>query len=325
MKNLDNFGESIDRLLNVDVVGRGIIHNLYNRARQIENAPLALHAATALFNTVKSGDNVILTTGFPIPPTMVPETDGPLGAVVLARAFHTVLGANSIVVAEEDALDVTAALAKAIEIPASKPEQHDDVMVFRGFPLAEKIATDYSTSLLNEFQPSALVAIEKVGRNRRGIYHKMNGNDISNYAIKVDPLFVEAETKGILTIGIGDGGNEIGMGQILDAVRQYVPNGAMCKCPCRGGIACETTTRHLVTATVSNWGAYGIAACLSALNGTVEALHSGDKERILLMEASRKGAVDGVTGESTPSCDGLSEETHVHFVELLRELTAHSI
>lgn len=325
MISLDNLGESIDRLLNVDVVGRGIIHHLYKEARQIAEKPLALHAAKALFNTVKSGDTVIITTGFPIPPTMVPETDGPLGAVILVKAFSTILGAQSVVVAEDDALNVIAALAGAIDLTKLKSDQQNDVMVFREFPLAEKLARDYSTSLLHEFKPSALLAIEKVGRNRHGIYHKMNGNDISSHAIKVDHLFLEAEKRGILSVGIGDGGNEIGMGTVLDAVRQHVPNGFICNCPCGGGIACETQTKHLVTATVSNWGAYGVAACLSALNGNDEALHSGSDERILLMEASQKGAVDGVTGESTPSCDGLSDEVHVHFVELLKELTTHFI
>jgi hypothetical protein len=325
MVSLKNLGESIDRLLNVDVVGRGIIHYLYSEARHLAKAPLALNAATALFNTVKSGDSVIITTGFPIPPTMVPETDGPLGAIVLAKAINTILAAQTVIIAEDDALKVVSALAETIGLSKRKSDPLDDGIVFRSFPLTEKVARDYSFSFLREFNPSALIAIEKVGRNHRGIYHKMNGNDISNYAIKVDHLFLEAEKSGIPSIGIGDGGNEIGMGKILDAVRKYVPNGSACNCPCRGGIACETQTNHLVTATVSNWGAYGVAACLSALYDNQAGLHSGDDERLLLMEASRNGAVDGVTGERTPSCDGLTDEVHAHFVELLRELTMHYI
>ena len=55
------------------------------------------------------------------------------------------------------------------------------------------------------------------------------------------------------TIGIGDGGNEIGMGKLpAGLIAQHVPNGAQ--------IACVTSCDHLVVAGVSNWGAYGLAA-----------------------------------------------------------------
>ena len=50
---------------------------------------------------------------------------------------------------------------------------------------------------------------------------------------------------------------------IKDAVRRYVPFGERCQCPCGGGIAPEQPVDALVVASVSNWGAYGIAAAVS--------------------------------------------------------------
>lgn len=325
MTNLKLLGESVDKLITVDVSGRGVIHALYKAARQITGAPLGLSAAQALLDTIKPDDNVLITTGFPIPPTMAPETDGPLGALVLARFLSLEMGAKIILITEKDALDVTLVLAESLGMTVSRSEHYESELSLLSFPIVEKAALQYAIKTLKDFNPSAIIAVEKVGRNRRGVYHKMSGNDISANAIKVDNLFIEAEKRGVLTIGVGDGGNEIGMGQISEAVRKYVPYGEICECPCRGGIACEIKTDQLVAATVSNWGAYGIIACLSAVMGKTEGLHSGEMERVLLVEASRRGAVDGVTGKTAPSCDGLYDEVHAHLVELLRELTEHFI
>jgi hypothetical protein len=49
------------------------------------------------------------------------------------------------------------------------------------------------------------------------------------------------------SVGIGDGGNEVGMGKILDTILQSsIPNAS--------SIACIVPTDHLIVASVSNWG-----------------------------------------------------------------------
>ena len=58
----------------------------------------------------------------------------------------------------------------------------------------------------------------------------------------------------IVTIGIGDGGNEIGMGKVLERVNTNVKNG--CE------IACTVASDYLVTAGVSNWGGYALAKAI---------------------------------------------------------------
>jgi hypothetical protein len=248
---------------------------------------------------------------------MAPETDGPLGALILSKALNSTLGVNTVMIAEKETLNLISAMERSINL---FKDTSDDYLTLLGFPKDTNSANEYSVAILDEFLPSAVIAIEKVGRNRRGIYHNMRGYDISSSSIKVDQLFINADMRNILTIGIGDGGNEIGMSGIAEVIKQHIPHGAVCNCPCGSGITCDTETDYLITADVSNWGAYGLAACLSAITENIESLHNGESERNLLSIACDNGALDGVTGKCTPSADGLTYQTHVYVVELLKEL-----
>jgi hypothetical protein len=44
-----------------------------------------------------------------------------------------------------------------------------------------------------------------------------------------------AKARSIVTIGVGDGGSEIGNGLIYDAARQIQPYGLKCQCDCEDG------------------------------------------------------------------------------------------
>ena len=59
-------------------------------------------------------------------------------------------------------------------------------------------------------------------------------------------------------MGIGDGGNEVGMGKVRQQVMQHIPNGEK--------IASSVCTDQLIAAGVSNWGAYALAAALYVLH-----------------------------------------------------------
>ena len=61
----------------------------------------------------------------------------------------------------------------------------------------------------------------------------------------------------ITTIGIGDGGNEVGMGKVCEKVISTVPHGKE--------IATEVSCDYLVTCGVSNWGGLALAVGLYAL------------------------------------------------------------
>jgi hypothetical protein len=121
--------------------------------------------------------------------------------------------------------------------------------------------------------------------------------------------------RGLVTIGIGDGGNEIGMGKIPWAVIcRNIPNGGL--------VACRVPTDHLIVCGVSNWGAYGLAAGVRLLRGASAEtdLFDLDREQALLEIMVEKGPlVDGVSGQPTVSVDGLPIEQYLEPLRRLQE------
>ena len=83
----------------------------------------------------------------------------------------------------------------------------------------------------------------------------MRGRDVTAATRPAHLLFEKMPwtmVGGRTTIGIGDGGNEIGMGKLSWAtIRKNVPQG--------GEVACRVPTDYLIVAGVSNWGAYALA------------------------------------------------------------------
>ena len=138
-------------------------------------------------------------------------------------------------------------------------------------------------------------------------------------------LAERAKAEGVFTIGIADGGNEIGCGLILDAVRDVQPFGRVSKNPEDGGIATVTTTDVLVFAAVSNWGAYGVAAALAGLLGDLRVLHDTDTERRMLERCVDAGAMDGVEARLVPLVDGTSPAVQQSLLTMLREIVALSL
>ncbi|MFQ6068797.1 MAG: glutamate cyclase domain-containing protein, partial [Candidatus Bathyarchaeia archaeon] len=81
-------------------------------------------------------------------------------------------------------------------------------------------------------------------------------------------------------------------------------------------IAAATSADVLVISGVSNWGSYGIAACLSLLKG-FEYRHDKETELQLLEKAVRTGAIDSITLENKPFVDGLSPSINGIVVNLI--------
>src|SRR5690606_37507077 len=123
--------------------------------------------------------------------------------------------------------------------------------------------------------------------------------------------------RGIPTIGIGDGGNEMGMGNANGILRSLLIFGDP---KYNGGIVPAKETDFVIPATVSNWGGYGLAAALAAMLHSPEIMHDEAAERRMLTASSFQGLIDGVTGTTGTSSDGLSEDVHVAIVGLLRAL-----
>jgi hypothetical protein len=300
--------DPIDHVLALDPGGRGIGHFF--------QAGGALRAARALARARR----VLIVTGFVVADGM-PETDGPPGAAVLGRALRR-LGAHVRYTSDPVVLPALEASLRVLGEPA-------DVFAYPE-------GRDAAASVLAREQPTHLVAIERPGRNRGGDYLNARGLSVAQWNRPLDEMFLrpgrtrvrshappgqpthvstrprgtryDSRTSRPITIGIGDGGNEIGMGCVR---ARLVREGSL-----MARIASTVTVDHLVVAGVSNWGAYGIVAQLGRLSGQ-RLVHASAEERALIDACVAAGAVDGLTRRPQPTVDALDTDTHAAVVALL--------
>ena len=273
----------IDQLLALDPGARGIA-GFFVRG-----------GAAAAARSLARGTDALITTGFAVGPGE-PETDGPPGAASLGRALR-LLGKRVRFVT--DAVTVPPLHAALEALGERLP-----IETFHPGASPEEAAR----RLLAEHKPSHLVAIERPGRARDGDYKNARGASVRDWNAPLDALFL-VPARGRTTIGVGDGGNEIGMGNVRARVARTSP--------VLRAIASVVTVDHLVVAGTSNWGAYGIVAELSALAGR-DLLHGAEDERRMVEACVRAGAVDGLTRRSEATVDGLPLAAHVGMLELLR-------
>eukprot|EP01125_Pyxidicula_operculata_P014399 TRINITY_DN4792_c0_g1_i2.p1 TRINITY_DN4792_c0_g1~~TRINITY_DN4792_c0_g1_i2.p1 ORF type:complete len:146 (+),score=33.20 TRINITY_DN4792_c0_g1_i2:499-936(+) len=142
----------------------------------------------------------------------------------------------------------------------------------------------------------------------------MRGIDNSPNTAKIDSLFLKAFGTGVLTIGIGDGGNEIGMGNVLEGVEKHVPLGDK--------IGTKVKCDHLITAGVSNWGGYALAAALYSVapSPTINMLPNIEDEENILKSIVDAGAVDGTTSKSVMAVDGMDWAVHKDIVHQINSI-----
>jgi hypothetical protein len=276
--------------------------------------------------------SVAVVTGFFIPHGEPPacETDGPLGAVFLARVLSALripvllIADRSMGNALEAGLDGAQLSAEAsgvatayIDAPPHDIAWVDSVVFAADGPYSHLIAlervgpshTSDSLGLQPGSTPAVVAAWESsVPAAERDRCHSMRGRDITAFTAPAHLLFEHAARLApqVTTIGIGDGGNEIGMGKVpWDTIRRNIPNGGL--------IACRVPTDHLIVAGVSNWGAYALAAGVLLLRGEKgnASLFDPDRERELLRLMVERGPlVDGVVGRPTTTVDGLTWEQY---------------
>ncbi len=309
---VEHICEGIDRLITLDLGGRGVIYRLYEAARSKTRGPLVLNAAERILENLKERDFVLITTGFRVLPDKVQETDGPLGAASLLKSLSFSLNTRPIIVTERESLGI---VESAIISLGFKKVSNLGELIEKGafmtidFPYDSSAAEEAAERLIDEYSPSLLLAVEKAGMGADGKYHTMRGFDVTELHAKVEPLFERARKAGILTVGIGDGGNEVGMGNIREAVEKYVPNGQT--------IAAVSRVDSLICAAVSNWGGYGLSATIALLTGRKEALHTSSEEEIMLKSIVEAGAIDGITGKRELSVDNIPLKVHSSIIKIL--------
>ena len=320
-----NVGENLDALMNLDPRGYGVCRILYAGSRKATGKPLTMHAAQTLVDAVKPGDLVYILTGFVLLPHKVPEMDGMVSSMLLARALVLAFGAKPIIVCPEDSvqavkncaaivgLHIYEDIADVLELPMSMGVQRFTKDVSR--------AGDEADALLAQGMPAAVISIEAPGANDVGVYHNAGGLDAKSVV-----LWEKLRALGVPSVAIGDLGNEIGMGKIADHIRSFVPFTAHdeCSCGCKGGILAASTTDSIITATCSDWGCYGLMAALAYLLRNIDILHTEEMEAEVMRTAARSGMID-MTGSLLPGIDGFNLKMNVSILSLMRQCTDYAL
>ncbi|SCL28204.1 protein of unknown function [Micromonospora pallida] len=319
-------GENLDRLITVDARGDGICRVIYDAARALTDEPLTLTAARLLVDHVAPGDRVLILTGFLIPPGDVPETDGPIGSAVLAHALVRALRAVPVFACEPQAFAVVDAALRgaglAVVDDVATAEERGNTAALVPFPRDAADPAALAAALAQDIRPAVCVAVERPGANRQGQYHFAGGANVTASIARVDALFAEVARRGSRTVAIGDFGNELGMGAIADAVRAETPAGGSCGCGCGGGTANEASADATVACTVSDWGAYALAAAVGHLTDRPEALPTTETYRRVAEAACAAGAIDGTSRLAVPDIDGVPAAYHLRLFDQLRDVVA---
>jgi D-glutamate cyclase len=246
-----------------------------------------------------------LITGFFVPLGMPPaaETDGPVGAALLARGFGEI-GVPCRLATDEPCRSACTVALAAAGAPAAPVDA-----VAIGASLAGLIETWRAARITHA------VSIERCGRSCDGSPRNMRGEDISAYTAPLDDLFTAGPWD---TIAIGDGGNEIGMGAL--------PRGLLGRqVDHEAAIACATPANHLIVAGVSHWGAYALLGALAVIRADWRRplLHCLDEalDRHILEVMLRDGpAVDGVSRRQTLTIDNFDLMFHHEKLRMIRTL-----
>lgn len=240
---------------------------------------------------------VLIVTGFPVRSAGVAETDGPLGARDVGAALLA-LGKEALHATDALGAPLLSALGCDPLVPAGlEPGREPRERVERAWAFLREVGADL------------LVAIERPGRAADGQYRNMRGEEITAMVSALDEPFLLARQLSIPTVGVGDGGNEVGMGRVTEQVAASVREGAR--------IASVVPVDHLVVSGVSTWGAWGLVAALSRLAGR-DLLPDADETAAGLAALVAAGARDGVTARAEATIDGLPLEASLAVLSELR-------
>lgn len=289
--------------------------SLYRAARRRVGQPLAAAAAARLATRLRRRDRVLLTTGLVTSRIPRGETDGPPGAAVLARALIRRCGVTVALLAEEAVCEPLRATLEALAAEGEGDGWLSGVVV-RPFPSDPAAARENRPSPVPGVS-RAVISIEKLGPNTEGVIHNLRGQDVTATQARVDLLFGGANRARVLTVGVGDRGNELGLGELASRPRR-------CACPCGGWLECAIPAQAPVVAFSSNWGAYAVAAALGAGEADTPLVHRPATEARMLRRLAKTGAVDGVTGRREPTVDGVSLHVQAAIVGMLHALVRAS-
>jgi len=329
----DITGEAIDQLITIEAKNRGMPHNvlkpMYSAARKLVGGrPISMVAAERLKAALGPKDSVLILTGAGYAPTMPKgESDGPPGAASIARILYKGLGAVPVYVSEACHADPIIASSEAAGLMVKRFEDARDRHLGAALeigPATQAEVPAWVEAVLARTNPKAVISTERLGPGTDGYMHyatalPLQGPDKACTADVVDisPILVEARRRGILTIGIGDHGNELGFGAIREAVVQAMP---------KGDVLCTTVATDIVLpAMMSNWGCYGIEAALAWLLRKPELLHSPAQEARILRACLDAGGLEAMYCTTDFIVDNLAGETSMAALQLLKDIVGKNL
>lgn len=343
--------DEFERFIHRDPARRGLCASELNGVGQA--APQRLGAgqlSASAMELAKNAQRVAIVTGFFIPHAQSPcaETDGPPGSLFLAHCLQA-LGVEAAVITDGPCAPAVRAAAEGIGFPLDRlfvaplkavtwcdeflrsefahglthliaiervGPSHTPESVGSG---EWRVGSDKNSELSSSRSPLDTFLAD-VAPEHHNCCHNMRGVCIDAHTAPLHLLFerlpdFRPEAR---TIGVGDGGNEIGMGSIPWAeLRRRLTGEHAGRVPCR--IACDFN----IVAGTSNWGAMALAAGVCLLRDRLDVLQSWTRERHRewLEHLVENGpAVDGVTGRREATVDGLPFLTYIQPWEgILRE------
>ncbi|MCX8118888.1 MAG: DUF4392 domain-containing protein [Desulfobacterota bacterium] len=323
------------------------------RDHRWQNLPMAPYSDLlgAVTSLTAHGRKAMIVTGFYIPAGDPPatETDGPPGALILAEGLRE-LGMEVSLLSDEYTLPALSAGLTLLGLsngeiplvcfPIEHCEAKEDSSLSRRFveelfhgPLAEDL--------------SHLIFIERVGPNHtlesflaqrregspplkefqsilppslRNRCFNSRLEDITRFTAKTHLLleFQKNHRLPLVTIGIGDRGNEIGAGKIPWEVFYHHST------TYREPVFCSRIeTDHFISCGVSNWGGYALMAGVALARGRLDLIEkiTSEKEGEVLSHLIHHGpAVDGLTCRQDHSVDGIEFKDYMKVVERLKAI-----
>lgn len=319
----------LDQVIRRDPARRGLASYVDDQRR-----PLLLdQVKPAARDLAEHGRHVLLVTGFSVTTDVgvTAETDGPPGTIYLAAMLRAA-GIDALIATDAYAAPLLRAGLAAARLPSdlltvfaqtsNNAAARAEVLAWRerrgdgSIPFshlvaiervgpshtAESIASQYGLDDARRAQFERLVPPEE-----RDVCHNMRGVSIDGATAPLHVLFEEPPPTDRRprprTIGIVDGGNEIGCGSIpWDVLQRATAQGA------GATIACRIKTHHTILAGISNWGAYALGASVAMLceNRDTVKNWTADKQRSVIRAIVEVGCgVDGITKRREPTVDGL--------------------
>ncbi len=347
---------ALEALVHCDPAGRGLAS--FRRAA----APLdAGQLRAAAVHLARHAHGVAIVTGFcaRVNHRVTAETDGPPGALYLARAL-VALGVDVLLISDRYALPLIevgcdlwqldrkhlvefpfetgapSAVARARNGPPwdAKTDRWLDQFFASGpgrrlthLIAIERAGPSHTLESFEE-QPRAAAAprerfLAEVPAEDRDLCHDMRGRSINGLTAKTHRLFewIAEKHLPITTIGIGDGGNEIGMGRFAWELLVEASGGGLA-----GRIACRIATDFTLLCGVSNWAAYALALAVCRLRGQGNLGRdwtAADQRELIEAMVQKAGAVDGLTLRREATVDGLPLETFLQPLVAIRRLLGH--